>query len=72
MSHIILKVPRKRVYYAAVVGQSLKGQWCDKLRCVFRHDDMYIGPCLAQRTGYIRHLIGGNPARHAQYHTFSL
>ena len=61
-----LEIPVKGVHHALVAGQGLKGERGDELGGVPGHDDLHIRTQLAQCTGHIGHLIGGNAAAHAQ------
>ena len=67
-----LEVAVKGVHHALVTGQGLKGDGSDELGGVFGHDDLHIGPQLAQCAGHIGHLIGGNAAADAQKDAFAL
>ena len=66
------EVAVKGVHHALVAGQGLKGDGSDELGGVFGHDDLHIGPQLAQCAGHIGHLIGGNAAGDAQKDAFAL
>ena len=66
------EVAVKGVHHALVTGQGLKGDGSDELGGVFGHDDLHIGPQLAQCAGHIGHLIGGNAAGDAQKDAFAL
>ena len=72
MSDLELEIPVEGVHHALVTGQGLKGDGSDELGGVFGHDDLHIGPQLAQCAGHIGHLIGGNAAGDAQKDAFAL
>ena len=72
MGDLEFEVAVKGVHHALVTGQGLKGDGSDELGGVFGHDDLHIGPQLAQCAGHIGHLIGGNAAGDAQKDAFAL
>ena len=66
------EVPVKGVHHALVAGQGLEREGSDELGGVPGHDDLYVGPQLAQCAGYVCHFIGGNAAGDAQKDAFAL
>ena len=72
MGDFELEIPVEGVYHALVACQGLERDRGDELGGIFGHDDLHVGPQLAQCAGHIGHFIGGNAAADAQKDAFSL
>ena len=70
--HLMHKIPVKGIDQNLAPGELLKGQRCNKLGGMFRHDHFHSGMLLDQ-CGCQRHrFIGGNSAGNTQQNGFSL
>ena len=67
-----LEITVKGVHHALVARQGLERDGGDELGGVFGHDDLHVGPQLAQCAGHVGHFIGGDAAADAQKDAFSL
>ena len=72
MGDLELEIPVESVHHALVAGERFKRDGGDELGGVPGHDDLDVGPQLAQCAGDIRHFIGGNAAGDAQKDAFSV
>ena len=69
--HRIIRRLIKGIHIDLVLRQNLEGLFRDEFRCIFRHHYMNIRMLLHQHTGYICHLICGDPAGYAKEYLLS-
>ena len=66
MAHGRLRLDIQQIEVDTIAGQGLQGQRRNEFRCCPRHDHTHLGAGLAQESGQLCTLIGGDAAGNAQ------